>query len=174
MQPFLIDRPAPSEHAPYYGKYIGLVVEDDLLGLLRQQPDELRQLLAELGEARGAYRYAPDKWTVRQVVGHIMDTERVFAYRAFCFSRGETAPLPSFDQEAYAARYDFSDWTLAGLADAFERLRAAHLDVFEHLTPAQLEQTGTASGYLVSVRALLYMIAGHARSHLDILRTRYR
>lgn len=167
-----IEKPAPSEYAPYYQKYLDQV-EGDVLGVLRRQPAEMRRVLDLLGEARGDHRYAPGKWTVKESVLHVLDTERVFAYRALCISRGEAQPLPGFDQDAYAANAGVAGRGVAWFADAFERLRAANLDLFESFDDAMLRRAGVASGYPVSVRALLYMVAGHAQHHIRLLETRY-
>ncbi len=170
-----IERPAPSEYAPFYQKYVDRVAGgEDLIGLLRRQPAALRAVLAAIGEDRADYRYAPGKWSVKESVGHMLDTERVFAYRALRIGRGDATPLPGFDQDAYVPHDNLEGRTLASLADAFERLRAANLDLFEHFDAAALGRTGTASEHPVSVRALLYIVAGHAEHHLRILEERYR
>lgn len=169
----IIEHPAPDEYAPFYQKYIELITEDDLLAVLRRQPEEMRRLLASLGEERADYRYAPGKWSVKEVVGHTIDSERIFAYRALRIGRGDETPLPGFDQDVFVANDPMTGWTLAGLADAFERARAANMDIFEHFDASALRRVGTANGFTVSVRALLYIAAGHARHHMRLLETRY-
>lgn len=168
-----IERPSTSEYAPFYAGYLAQLTDEDPFAVLRAQPDALRQLLAALGSDRDDYRYADGKWSVKEVVGHIIDTERIFAYRALRIGRGDTTPLPGFDQDAYVAASDLSGRSTADLADVFARQRAATLDVFTPMDTPVLKRMGEASGVPVSVRALLYMIAGHTRHHLKILETRY-
>jgi hypothetical protein len=166
-------RPADTEFAPYYGTYISLVTETDALAVLEKQPTELRQLAAGVGSDREAFRYAPDKWSIREVLGHIIDTDRVFGHRAFCIGRGEPQPLPGFDQDAYLATSDFDTRPLSQLVNEFTTVREANLLVLRHLRSTDWDRTGTASGHPVSVRALAFMMAGHVRHHCRILQNRY-
>lgn len=166
-------RPSELEYAPFYAGYIALVGEDQVLPVLRAQPAEMVALARGLAADRETFAYAPGKWTVRQVLGHIGDAERVFGYRAFRFSRGDQAPLASFDENLYVANGRFEDAPLAALADEFLHLRAANVAVLERLDAAGWLAAGTASGRHVTVRALAYMMAGHVRHHLAILRERY-
>jgi len=168
-----IGRPGPSEYAPFYAGYVSLVPETDILSALGEQPAELRRQVAAFSPALEQHRYAPGKWSVREVVGHMTDAERVFAFRAFCFSRGDRNPLPGFDENDYVARAGFDRCTLAEFMDEFEQLREAHLKVLRRLDAAAWQETGMASGKPVSVRALAYIMAGHVRHHLNILKTRY-
>jgi len=166
-------RPADTEYAPFYAGYVSLVQEDDALAALERQLDELRALSVSIPKDRETYRYAPDKWSVRQVVGHVTDGERVFGYRAFCISRGEQAPLPSFDENAYVARSSYDSVPLGELVDELVAVRRTNLAALRRLTAAEWRGLGTASGKPVSVRALAYVMAGHPRHHLAILRERY-
>jgi hypothetical protein len=169
----MIGRPTDQEFAPFYATYVSLVPEDDVLGALRRQADEVRALAASIPPERHGYRYAPGKWTVREVFGHLGDGERVFGYRASCISRGEQAPLPRFDENAYVENARFDDAPLDELVDEFLHLRAANVASLQRLDDAGGRRIGTASERPISVRALAYIMAGHVRHHLGILRDRY-
>lgn len=166
-------RPEESEYAPFYARYVALVPGEDALPALEQQPQELRALAAAVPLERESFRYAPGKWSIRQVVGHMTDGERVFGHRAFCFSRGEQAPLPSFDENEYVARSPFEQVPLRELVDEFAAVRLANLAVLRRLSAEEWTRVGTASGKPVTVRALAYLMVGHPRHHLQILRQRY-
>ena len=166
-------RPGTDEYDQGFAGYVGLVPETDVVPILRAQADEIRRLVAGLSPERETYRYAPGKWSVRDILGHIADGERVFAYRALCISRGDQASLPGFDQDDYVATAGFDAWTAAELGEDFARLRASSVALFEHLTPAQWSQAGIANDKRVTVRALAFIIAGHTRHHLGVLRDRY-
>lgn len=166
-------RPADDEYAPFYAGYVSLVPEQDVLVALERQLDELRALRAAVPGARESFRYAPDKWSVRQVVGHLTDGERVFGHRLFCFSRGEQAPLPAFDENAYVAQSAYDRVPLADLVDELVTVRLSNLAVLRRLDDETWGRVGTASGKPVTVRALAYVMAGHPRHHLTILRERY-
>jgi len=167
-------RPAPEEHAPYYGKYIALVEEATALDALERQMRDMLALLGGVDEARGAFRYAPGKWSVRQLVGHVIDGERVFAYRALRFARGDRTSLPGFDENPYAEAAGSDRRTLRSLVEEFEVVRRASLALFASLEPEAWLRRGVANDQEVSVRALAYIIAGHGRHHAQILRERYR
>jgi hypothetical protein len=166
-------RPAASEHAPYYAGYVSLVPEEDVLPVLTRQTTELRDLALAIGLDRETHAYASGKWSVREVFGHIVDAERVFGYRAFSISRGETQPLPGFDEKDYAAQARCRDVRLADLAREFALVREANLIALERVDAAAWANVGTASGHPVTVRALAYMMAGHVRHHLRVLAERY-
>ena len=166
-------RPAPDEYAPFYAGYVSLVPETDVLGVLAAQPAELRRLAAAIPAERETHRYAPGKWSIRELLGHVGDGERVFGYRAFCIGRGEQASLPGFDENEYVATSGYDARPVADLVEDFARLRASNLFVLTHLAPERWSGVGVAAGKSVSVRALAYVMAGHARHHLGILRARY-
>lgn len=166
-------RPAPSEFAPFYAGYVALVTEADILRVLETQAADLKRLTREFVPGREQHRYAPGKWSVREVVGHITDAERIFGFRAFCFSRGDRNPLPGFDENEYVTRSGFDRRDLADLADDFGRIRQVNLTVLSLLDEEEWLRGGTASGKPVSVRALAYIMAGHVRHHLNMLSTRY-
>jgi hypothetical protein len=149
------------------------VPEDDILSVLSAQRDEVLRLAASVPKDREEHRYADGKWTVRGIFGHIGDGERVFGYRAFCIARGDQAAFPGFDQDDYMAVEDYAAVPLAELAADFGRLRDANLSVFRRLPAERWSQLGTASDAKVSVRALAYVMAGHVRHHLGVLRERY-
>jgi len=166
-------KPAPEEYAPFYAGYVSLVPEADVLPVLSAQTSEIRGLAGAVPKDRESFRYAPGKWSIRQVLGHIGDGERVFGYRAFCISRGDQAALPGFDENDYVAESPYDQQTVAELADDFARLRAANLALLGHLDPARWARVGNANGKPVSVRALAFIMAGHVRHHLGVLKTRY-
>ena len=168
-----MQRPTGTEYAAFYAGYVALVPETDILGVLEAQVEEIRRLLASVSVEKESYRYAEGKWSIRQVLGHLVDAERVFGYRAFCFSRGEQAPLPSFDENRYvdAARSD--SVPLRELVEELALVRQGNLVALRRLDAREWAQVGTASGKPVSVRALAWIMAGHPRHHLQILRERY-
>src|SRR4029453_14213297 len=166
-------RPESSEYAPFYAGYVARVPEDDILSVLQRQGEEIRDLARSLPAAKETYRYADGKWSIREVLGHLIDGERVFGYRAFCFSRGEQAPLPSFDENQYVAAAGADTIPLAELSSEFAAVRASTLAFPRRLSAAGAARVGTASGKPISVRALAYVMAGHPRHHLAVLRERY-
>lgn len=166
--------PGADEHAPYYGKYIAqLPPGADVLDLLRSQAVVTARLLAATDESLGNHRYAEGKWTVKEVVGHLCDGERVFAYRALRFGRADTTPLPGFDENLFvpAARCDRR--TLADIAAEFAAVRVASVALFGSFDDEALLRRGVASDNPVSVRALAAIIAGHEVHHVALLRERY-
>ncbi|MBT9394661.1 DinB family protein [Hymenobacter sp. NST-14] len=171
MSPFLTP-PAATEYGPYYYTYVKLIAGDPLEAL-RRQPRELRQLLAGLTEEQGTFRYAPGKWSIKENLVHMLDTERIFAYRALRISRGDTTPLPGFEQDDYVPASGADSRPLAAILAEYDAVRAATLSLFESFTPAAISRQGTASGQPVSVRALAYILPGHEAHHLNLLRERY-
>jgi uncharacterized damage-inducible protein DinB len=167
-------RPTSDEHIPYYGKYIALV-PDDNLPIARHLADQHHETIDVLrkAKAKGDHAYAPGKWTVKEVIGHICDAERIFAYRALRFSRGDSTELPGFDENAYVANSNFRSRTMEDLLEELWAVRAATLSLAKYLPESALSMRGSANGAPVTVRALLYIIAGHERHHLGILRERY-
>ncbi|HXV90721.1 MAG TPA: DinB family protein [Gemmatimonadales bacterium] len=169
----MIARPAPSEYAPHYGGYVDRVPEGDVLDRLARQIDETRTLLRDLPPSRAVHRYATGKWSVAEVVGHIADAERIFAYRALRIARGDATPLAAFDENAYTPAGSFDRRTLTDLLDELTAVRQATLALFRGMPGEAFERTGVASGRSVSVRALAFIIAGHELHHVAILRERY-
>ena len=168
-----IGRPLAGEYAEYYERYITLVPAGDLVTILERQGAGISSLLGSLTEAQGDHRYAPEKWTIRELVGHVTDTERVFSYRAAHISRADPAPLPSMDQNTWWAGAESARRTLASLAEELAAVRASTVALVKSLSPVQAMRRGIASGNEVTVRALAYLCAGHAEHHLRILRERY-
>ena len=166
-------RPLPGEYPPFFAGYIDRVQEADVVGVLRAQVDVLRQLPAVVPPERETYAYAPGKWTIRQLAGHLGDGERVFSFRALCFARADETPLPGFDENAYVAHSRFNDTRLSELVEELVLLRSANLRMFGALSDAQWSATGVANGKSISVKALAYVMAGHVRHHLAMLRDRY-
>ena len=173
MTAALIARPGTDEYAPYYGTYIGKVPDGDLRAMLSSQLRETLALIRSIPESRGGHRYAPDKWSIKEVLGHLVDSERIFSYRALRIGRGDSTPLPGFEQDDYVPSGRFGERTLHDLADELGAVRQATIHLFAHLDEAALERRGTASGKSISVRALAYIIAGHELHHVGILKTRY-
>lgn len=166
-------RPGPGEYAPFYAGYVERVGDGEPLALLDAQPRELWALLGSLPDVRGGFRYAPGKWSIRELVVHLADAERIFAYRALRIARGDQTPLPSFDENLYAAASGADARFLPEILDEFEAVRNGTHELFLGLPPEAFARTGTASGQRVSVRALFYIVLGHAAHHLAILRERY-
>jgi len=171
--PSAIERPAPSEYIPYYGRYIQLVPEGDILAILSQQIETTKQALSGLTDQQGNYRFGPKEWSIKQVVGHLSDTERIFAYRALRFSRKDPVELPGFDQELYVPNSNFENCTLADLLLELEYTRKANVLAFKQLTPEMSCLRGKANNAEMSVRALVYAIAGHELHHLESLQREY-
>lgn len=166
-------RPQSNEFVPYYSKYVDRVPEEDVIAALEQQIETTRAALAPLSELQAMHRYEPDKWSVKEVVGHMVDVERVFAYRALSIARGEQKNLPDFDQNEYMKVAGFDTRSLADLVDEFTELRRADVRMFRALAPEAWSRIGTASDARISVRALAYVLVGHERHHLEVIRERY-
>ena len=166
-------RPADTEFAPFYATYIARVPETDPLPALEAQPAELQVIADHVAPDDELFRYAPDKWSVRQLFGHLIDTERVMGYRAFCIARGEVQPLPGFDEKAYVARADSDERPVKALAHEFAAVRHANLWTIRRWEPEDWDRIGNANGKAVSARAIAYIMAGHVRHHVALLRERY-
>lgn len=166
-------RPETDEYDPYYAQYVTRVPDGDVLAGLAAQLDEVRGFAAEVPATREAFRYAPGKWTVKDVLRHVADTERVFGYRALCIARGDPTPLPGFDQDAYAAAGTSDPRPLAALVDEFEHLRRANLSLLRGFDGETLSRRGVMWQKTVSVRAVVFLLHGHAGHHLEVLRKRY-
>ena len=173
MPPYTAARPGADEYPAYFEDYVSLVPAGDVLQTLGRQIDDTLATLRGIDEERAAASYAPGKWTVKQLAGHVVDSERVFAYRALCIARGDTAPLPGMDQNVYVEHANFDARPLASLADELERVRATTLDLLGHLDEPAWLRRGTANGSQMSVRALAHIIAGHELHHARVLRERY-
>ncbi len=168
-----VDRPGENEYAPFYAGYIQRVPDGDVFEILTNQIDTPRVLLAKLSTGQADFRPDPTEWSIKEVVGHINDAERIFAYRALRISRGDQTPLPGFEQDDYVRAANFGERTLPDLLEEFELLRRANLLAFNRLSNEASQRQGTASGSGVSVRALIYIMAGHVECHLESLRKDY-
>ncbi len=169
-----LERPEKNEYAEFYANYVSLVAETDVISALQNQPKDLRKLLSEFSAAeKENFRYAEGKWSVKELVGHIIDGERVFSYRALRISRGDETPLAAFEENSYVANSSFSNSDFADLIEEFSLLRAANVLLFKNLTDEAWLCRGTASDAIVSVRALAFIMVGHVRHHQNILRERY-
>jgi hypothetical protein len=166
-------RPVEGEFLPYYERYIALVPAGDVLSLLAAQMIDTQSLLRGLPAAVSTYRYAPGKWSVNELIGHVIDSERIFAARALRFARNDPAPLPGFEQDDYVRNSNFDAYPISELASEWESVRRATVFLFKHLEEPAWIRRGVANNAEVSVRALAYIIAGHELHHREILRTRY-
>jgi len=167
-----MNRPNAEDCAPFYGKYIALVNDDPILETLEKLKTSTYDFFCSLTDEQANYAYAEGKWTIKEVVGHLTDAERTFAYRAFAFSRGQ-GELPGFDENIYVEKATSSDRTLKDLADEFRTVREANLYMLRALTEEQLNIVGVANGGNIKVNSILYIMAGHELHHLQILKERY-
>lgn len=165
-------RPQPGEYADYAQNDIDFVDGDDAVAILTRQRDELIAFIAPL-EEKADFAYAPGKWTLKEVVGHLADDERIFAYRALCLARGDTRPLPGFDEKEYMLFSGFASRTLADLLDEYRSVRDATISLFAPMAAAAWMRRGIVNGYSATVRGLAFHIAAHELHHLRIIRERY-
>jgi hypothetical protein len=168
-----IARPHPSEYAPYYDRYISLVAGSDILATLDAQRRDTMMLLCGRDESEGDFRYAPDKWTAKQVLGHLCDSERVFSYRALRIARGDRTPMEGFEQDDYVRNGSFSVTPLAAIIDDYIAVRHSTLTLLRNLEEPAWTRRGVANKNEVTVRALSYIIAGHELHHRRILEEKY-
>ena len=169
-----MNRPTPSEYASYYEGYISQVSESDIVPVLRSQMDELDVLLGRVEPAQETHRYAEGKWSIREIIGHLIDGERVFGYRALCIARGEKQNLPGFDQDQYMPNSAYASIALEDLLSEFRLVRLSNIAMLRNLDEPAWTRMGTANGAPVSVRALAYIMVGHVRHHMGVLRERYQ
>jgi uncharacterized damage-inducible protein DinB len=169
----MISKPQPDEYAPYAAAYIAKVPEGDIIEILEKLKDSSYKLFSGISEEQAAYAYAEGKWTLKEVLGHIIDTERFFSFRAFCFSRGEQSPLPGFEQTDYVENATFNTRTIQDLANEYKTVRESSLYVYRSLSDEQALRKGVASNYVFSVRGLVYLTAGHELYHLDLIKQLY-
>ena len=169
-----IPRPAPDEHAEYYSRYIDRVRATDVLRELEDQVDRVCDVVGAFGDEGAKHRYAEGKWSVKDIVGHLTDSERVFTYRATAFARSDTTSLPGMDENAWVAAANFDAVPLDALLDEFAAVRAASVLLFRNLSPAELARQGVGNGRPMSVRAVPWLIVGHTDHHLGVIEDRYR
>ena len=166
-------QPLESEYAPYYHGYISQVSEEEILPVLRSQLDALDLLLGRVTPDRETFRYAEGKWSIREIVGHLIDAERVFGYRGFCMARGERQNLPGFEQNDYILTAPYDRIDLEDLLSEFRLVRLSNIAMFRTLDEEAWMRMGTANDNQVSVRALAFIMAGHVRHHMGVLREKY-
>jgi DinB family protein len=166
-------RPLPSEYASYYDTYVRRVTDGDICQILEGQLARTQALLTKVGEARAGHRYSPEKWSIREVVGHIIDAERIFAYRALCFARSEKKHLPGFDQDSFVQAANFERRTLSDLTTEFELVRKSNVILFRSFPDEVWERRGVANNVEFTVRSIPYIIAGHELHHCSLLKERY-
>lgn len=166
-------RPDASEYAEYYGRYIARVPDGDVIAILEAQMQATARLLGGMTVEQGDYRYAPGKWQAKEIWVHVADAERVFAYRTLSFARGDPASLPGFDETVWAPNSGASARTLTSITEEVRTVRQASLVLARTLTDEQAVRRGTASGFGISVRALVYLMAGHELHHTAVLKERY-
>jgi hypothetical protein len=165
--------PQTGEYNSYYESYIAFVRGKDISQVLLSQVEEVRTAFEQLGEGNSQKPYAAGKWTGKEVLGHIMDTDRIMAYRALAIARGEEAALPGYDENAYVLNGQFNDISIERLLEEFEFSRYALVSLLKNLPASSYTSRGNANNSPVSVRALFYIIAGHTVHHLNILKERY-
>ena len=166
-------KPEASEFAESYGRYVGKIEGTDVLAVLEQQLDSTLALLRGIDQSLADFRYEPGKWSVKEVIGHMIDCERVFAYRALVFSRNDQTALPGFDQDKWAEYVNYSNLAIADIINEFEIIRRATILVFRHMQPDAWTRRGNANGKDMTTRSAAFIIAGHVQHHTEILKTRY-
>ena len=173
MTPSLSGPPDDSEYPARYSRYIDLVGEHDIVDAMAAQLSHTVALLSQIPESRVDWRSAPGKWTTREVVGHILDTERIYGYRLLTFARGDAVTVPRADEELYVHNADFSRYPLSDWIEEFVQVRTGHITLVRHLPSAAWTRSGNTSIGPISVRAMMYLMVGHERHHLRIIRDKY-
>jgi uncharacterized damage-inducible protein DinB len=168
-----MQRPQSNEYPSYFSAYINIVPEGDLLEILEEQRKALLELFASITEEQSEFRYAPEKWSMKEVLGHIMDTERIMAYRLLCVSRGDKTSLPGFDENEYVQGAAYDRRSLSSLTREFDALRTSTILLMEGTSQEAWTREGNANNNTVTARALAYIAAGHERHHARILKERY-
>ncbi|HRK72633.1 MAG TPA: DinB family protein [Rhodothermales bacterium] len=166
--------PCTQEYAPYFAHYIQLALQHgDLIHTLKSQMGEVQLVFSSLSDEMAHFRYADNKWSLKEVLGHLTDTEQIFAYRALRIARGDQTSLPGFEENLFVASARFNEFSMARLLARFMHTRRASLDLLTALNPDEAAQTGLSNGHPTSVRAIAYMMAGHVEHHLELVRVRY-
>lgn len=169
-----LNHPTPEEYASFYADYVQrAIAREDVLAALPKQIDEICSALGQLSDQQALYKFGPAEWSIKEVVGHLNDVERVFSYRLLRIARGDGTPLPGFDQEDYIRVADYDNAPLAELLKEFEFLRRANILMISHLNDVSASRLGTASGAAVSARALIYMLVGHVEHHMACIHEKY-
>ena len=170
---YSIHRPEPAEYDPYYERYISLVKTNDIATTLQEQAQETRDLLNKVSAEKAEFRYAPGKWSTKEVLGHINDTERIMSYRVLRIARGDQTPIEGYEQDDYVAGGKFSHRTMDDLLQEFMTIRNATIQLIRHLDEETAERRGTANNKQITARAIVYVIAGHELHHRRILEEKY-
>jgi len=173
MENLQISRPEAGEFDSYYERYVSLVEDGDIISTLNNQIAETSRLLNKIMDEKAGFRYAPGKWSVRELVGHIIDTERIFAYRALRIARGDRTPIEGYEQDDYIENAEFDNCRLADLAEEFTLCRKSNVLMFKGLSEIAWHRRGIANEREITVRALAYICAGHELYHVNILKERY-
>jgi len=168
-----MNRPETNEFAPYYNNYISLVDGNDVLSVLEAQPAELRALISNVPEEKGTFAYAEGKWTIKELISHLIDGERIFAYRVLRVSRGDKTPIEGFEQDDYIKNSNANIRTFADLLEEFDLQRRSNMILFNNLSDEASQRLGIANEKSISTRALIYTMAGHVRHHINVLKERY-
>ena len=166
-------RPVTGEFNPYFGTYIDKVPDGDIIETLTQQLPEITNFLLSIPESKGGHRYAPGKWSIREIIGHLSDCERIFGYRALRFARSDTTPVPGFDENEFVANGRFDERTIPDLTSELEYVRRSTIGLLGSLNDEELSRRGTSNNNEISVRAVCFIIAGHVTHHAEILKSRY-
>jgi len=168
-----MNRPETNEFAPYYNTYISLIEGNDVLPILDAQPAEIGAIFSNVPEEKGTFAYAEGKWTIKELLSHLIDGERMFAYRILRISRGDQTPIEGFEQDGYIENSNANNRSFADLLDEFDLQRRSNMLLINNLSDEASKRMGTASEKAVSVRALVYIMAGHVRHHINILKELY-
>ena len=166
-------RPSPDSYPPYFNTYIRLIEETDLITALLNHGDEAEAFFSKINESQALYRYAEGKWTIKEVLQHAIDTERIFCYRALVFARGESQPLPGFNENDYVAKSHGNENSWESLLGDFKATRQNSISLFQSFNDQDLDRCGIANDKSMSVRAIGYTIAGHCLHHINIIKERY-
>lgn len=168
-----MQKPNANEYAPYYQRYIDLITTDDIIAFYKQQADEIVTLFTSLSEEQASFRYAEGKWTIKEVLAHIVDSERIFGYRVLAISRGDKNPLPGFSENDYVRNGKYENRSLKSLLTEYSHLSSANLELFQALDDEMLTQRGTASGKEVTTKAIMFITVGHEKHHFEVIKSRY-
>jgi uncharacterized damage-inducible protein DinB len=166
-------RPEATEYVPYFHQYIQLVKGDHPIKALENQIIAMQAFLSEIPEEKENFRYAEGKWSIKEIIGHLIDTERIFGYRALCYARGDKTNLPGFEENDYVANANFEKRSFYNLVHEYNLVRTSHLALFKSFDANALNQIGIANGNKLSVRAIIFIIAGHELHHLKVIREKY-
>ena len=166
-------KPDETEYAVYYGRYVGKIEGEDIVAVLQEQLQSALSFLRGIDDHTADFRYAPGKWSVKELIGHVIDSERVFAYRALAFARNESTPLPGFDENQWAAHANYSSFSMNDILTEFETVRRSTLFLFRQMDEAAWNRRGNANGKEMTTRSAAFIIAGHLQHHLEILKSRY-